>query len=86
MKTYEKHVHEFILGQGYVAQKPVIMSEEEVRAELEAQGGQKYQNVWYVEVPPNTACTGRLELVRVFDESEVEEVSLGEYSIKSSRQ
>ena len=61
MKKYEKHVHDFILGQGYVAQKPVIMSEEEVWAELEAQGGQKYQNVWYVELPPNTAWSGLVE-------------------------
>lgn len=37
-------------------------------------------------VAPNKACTGRLELVRIFDETEVEEVSLGEYAVKSSRQ
>ena len=50
MKMYHKYVNEFVLGQGYVQQPPVVMSEEEVNAEIEAQGGQKYQNVFYVEV------------------------------------
>jgi hypothetical protein len=36
-------------------------------------------------VAPDKACVGRIELVRVFDESEVEEISLGEYAVKSSR-
>jgi hypothetical protein len=32
----------------------------------------------------NIACSGRLELVRVFDESEVEEVAVGEYQLKAA--
>ena len=49
-KTYYKYVHEFILGQGYVFQPPVMVSGAEIQAELDSQGGQKYQNVWYVPI------------------------------------
>ena len=34
----------------------------------------------------NKACIGRLKLVRVYEESEVEEVSVGEYRLKKRRQ
>jgi hypothetical protein len=32
----------------------------------------------------NIACSGRLQLVRVFGESEVVEVAVGEYQLKSA--
>ncbi len=35
-----------------------------------------------IEAAQHTLAGGRLELVRVFDESEVEEVSPGEYRVK----
>jgi hypothetical protein len=46
--------------------------------------GRGSQIALFVVAAANKACTGRLELVRVFDESEVEEVAVGEYQVKSA--
>lgn len=37
-----------------------------------------------IEAAEHTLAGGRLQLVRVFDESEVEETGVGEYQIKSA--
>lgn len=65
--TFEEVVWEFELGQGYVKQPPIILSEAEIEEQIYKNGGQQYQNVAYYHQGKEVSTSEIVEILEYED-------------------